>query len=486
MELVFLYNLLNELMRRTKIVATLGPASSSEKIVRNLMLAGVNVFRLNFSHGTHEMHDESIRLIDRLNAELGLHVATLADLSGPKIRTGEVENDLMTLTAGDDMIITTRDTGCHGNRISLNYEHFAEDVKPGDDVLLDDGKLLLKVVSSNGADEVQVKVVQGGILHSRKGVNLPKTTLRLPSLSDKDLRDLDFIVSKNIQWVALSFVRSAADITDLRSKLNEICSGTSPRIIAKIEKPEAVENAEEIIAVADAVMVARGDLGVEIPMEKVPLVQKMLAGLCISSSKPVIIATQMMEGMISGIRPTRAEVNDVANSVLDGADALMLSGETSIGNYPVETVETMNRIITSVETNGRSIQNFEVRNSALERRISDSIIMAACDLAHKVNAHALIAMTHTGYSAFKLASHRTGSGIFIFCSNQQLLCALNLVWGVQGIFFEKFSSTDTAMVEMRKVLLARGFITQGNYIIYVSSIPIGKAGKTNMLKLSMV
>jgi len=473
-------------MRRTKIVATLGPASASEELMRNLMLAGVNVFRLNFSHGSHEMHGRSIELIDRLNAELGLQVATLADLSGPKIRTGEVDNENMTLTAGDEMVITTRNEGCRGNIISLNYEHFAEDVKQGDEVLLDDGKLLLRVLSSNGTDEAKAKVIQGGILRSRKGVNLPKTKLRLPSLSEKDLQDLNFIVTRNIQWVALSFVRSAADISDLREKLREKCTGTPPGIIAKIEKPEAVENAEEIIAAADAVMVARGDLGVEIPLERVPVVQKKLAGLCIASSKPVIIATQMMEGMISGMRPTRAEVNDVANSVLDGADALMLSGETSVGNYPVETVETMNRIITDVEANGRNQKDFEIRTSSHERRISDSIIMAACDLARKVNAHALIAMTHTGYSAFKLASHRTGSGIFIFSNNRQLLCALNLVWGIQGIYFEKFSSTDTAMLEMRKVLLARGFISQGNYIIYVSSIPIGKAGKTNMLKLSMV
>lgn len=473
-------------MRRTKIIATLGPASASEEVMRNLMLAGVNVFRLNFSHGSHEIHEASVSMIDRLNAELGLQVATMADLSGPKIRTGIVENNSMVLNTGDEMVITSREEKCHGNLISLNYGYFAADVRPGDDVLLDDGKLLLKIVSSNGTDEAKAKVIQGGILSSKKGVNLPKTKLRLPSLSEKDLDDLRFIVTRNIQWVALSFVRSAEDIVDLRSRLEAICAGSPPRIVAKIEKPEAVENAEAIIAVADAVMIARGDLGVEIPLEQVPVVQKKLAGLCIASAKPVIIATQMMEGMISGLRPTRAEVSDVANSVLDGADALMLSGETSVGSHPVETVETMKRIIVNVETNTVYTPDFETRGSSPERKISDSIIMAACDLARSVNAQALIAMTNTGYSAFKLASHRTGSGIYIFCNNRQLLCALSLVWGVYGIYFEKFSSTDTAMPEMRKALLARGYIAPGNHIIYVSSIPIGKAGKTNMLKLSVV
>ncbi|MFH1120600.1 MAG: pyruvate kinase [Bacteroidota bacterium] len=473
-------------MRRTKIVATLGPASASGEIMRKLMLAGVDVFRLNFSHGSHEMHNNSVAMIDSLNAELGLQVSVMADLSGPKIRTGQVEKDIMMLNSGEEMVITTRNEICRGNMISLNYKYFAADVNPGDEVLFDDGKLLLKIVSSNGIDEAKAKVIQGGPLSSGKGVNLPKTKLRLPSLSEKDIDDLKFIVTRNIQWVALSFVRSATDIDDLRQRLNAMCTGMPPRIIAKIEKPEAVENAEEIIAASDAVMVARGDLGVEIPLEQVPVVQKKLAGLCIASSKPVIIATQMMEGMISGMRPSRAEVSDVANSVLDGADALMLSGETSIGSYPVETVETMNRIISNVEANSVYTPDFDTRVSSPERKISDSIIMAACDLARKVNAHALIAMTNTGYSAFKLASHRTGSGIYIFCNNRQLLCTLNLVWGVQGIYSEKFSSTDSAMLEMRKVLLARGYISHGNYIIYVSSIPIGKAGKTNMIKLSSV
>lgn len=472
-------------MRKTKIVATVGPACSSEEMLRNLMLAGVNVFRLNFSHGVHEDHAITAERIDRLNQALGNHTAVLADLSGPKIRTGAAGNGL-TLVPGETCLITTRNEECNGNIISVNYKDFALDVKPEDDILLDDGKLLLKAISSNEKDEVVAKVIQGGILLSHKGVNLPKTRLRLPGLSEKDLNDLRFIATLNVQWVALSFVRSASDITDLRNRLHELCGNNAPRIIAKIEKPEAVENAEAIIEAADALMVARGDLGVEIPQEQVPVIQKRLVRLCLAASKPIIVATQMMEGMISNMRPTRAEVSDVANSVIDGADALMLSGETSVGSYPVQTVETMNRIICDVEASDIQLPVVEPVESPGERRISDSVIMAACDLARKVNARALIAMTHTGYSAFRLAGHRTKAGIYIFSDNRNLLRAMNLVWGVTGIYFEKFSTTDSAMIEMRKTLIARGYITTGNYIIYVSSIPIGKPGKTNMLKLSIV
>ena len=472
-------------MRKTKIVATLGPASANETAIRNLMLAGVNVFRLNFSHGSYDIHESSVKLIDKLNEELGLHVATLADLSGPKIRTREVSGDSMLLTAGEEITITTRDVNCSPGLISVNYSGFAEDVKEGEDILLDDGKLLLKALGSNGLDEVRAKVVQGGFLSSRKGINLPRTMLRLPSLSDKDLQDIDFILKHNVQWIALSFVRTAEDIELLRKKINSYPGNHPPRIVAKIEKPEAIDNAEAIIKASDAIMIARGDLGVEIPQEQVPVIQKKLVKLAIASSKPVIVATQMMEGMITGMRPTRAEVSDVANSVLDGADALMLSGETSVGLYPVQTVETMSRIISDIENSGIPYQEVQhIENQ--DRRISDSVIMAACDLAKKVNASALIAMTHTGYSAFRIASHRPASGIFIFSDNPKMLRTLSLVWGVTGTYFGKFTNTDAAMLEMRKSLVSRGYVGEGNYIIYISSIPIGQPGKTNMLKLSTI
>ena len=472
-------------MRKTKIIATLGPASATEDTIRDLMLAGVNVFRLNFSHGSHEIHDVSIQIIDKLNKELDMHVATLADLSGPKIRTGEVTDDSMVLAPGEEITITTRKVPCRHGLISVNYEGFAQDVKADEDILIDDGKLLLRVVSTNKTDEVKTRVVQGGVLSSRKGVNLPKTALRLPSLSEKDLDDLKFIVSKNIQWVALSFVRSAEDIEKLRWHIRSYTLENPPLIMAKIEKPEAIQNAEAIIKVSDAIMIARGDLGVEIPQEQVPVVQKKFGDLCIAASRPFVIATQMMEGMITGMRPTRAEVSDVANSVLDGADALMLSGETSVGLYPVQTIETMNRIITDVEDSGIHYRKIS-HNHNHERQISDAIITAACDLARKVSARAIIGMTHTGYSAFKISSHRTSADIFIFTSNLHLLKALSLVRGVTVTPFEKYQDTDTAMIDMQKSLTSRGFLNKGDSIIYVSSMPIGFAGKTNMLKLAVV
>jgi pyruvate kinase len=473
-------------MRKTKIVATLGPASSDEHILRQLMVAGVNVFRLNFSHGTHEVHAQTLARIDRLNDELGLHVATLADLSGPKIRTGEVEGNAMLLKPGENVLMTTRSQMSAHGTISVGYSGFARDVKAGERILLDDGKLMLEALESNHEDEVKAKVIQGGILSSNKGINLPNTRLSLPTLSEKDLNDLDFILRHNIEWVALSFVRTAADIEGLRKHIMERYKTRAPKIMAKIEKPEAVENAAAIIRASDAIMVARGDLGVEIPQEQVPIVQKKFIRMSIAASKPIVVATQMMEGMITNMRPTRAEVSDVANSVIDGADALMLSGETSIGSFPVQTVETMSRIIADVEKSGLFLPEITHHDSPGERRISDSIIMAASDLAQQVKASAIIAMTHSGYSAFKLSSFRPGAGIFIFASDHYLLNMMNLLWGVKPIYFEKFSNTDTALSSMRKVLISRGYMVKGNFFIYISSIPIGKPGKTNMLKLAQV
>lgn len=473
-------------MRRTKIVATIGPASCSEENLQKLMLAGVNIFRLNFSHGNHETHAQSYSRINKLNEQLNLNVGILADLSGPKIRTGEVEGGSMELVKEEIVAISSRDLVCKPGHISVNYEHFASDVKPGEFILLDDGKLMLKAVKSNGKDEVEAIVIQGGVLSSRKGVNLPDTNLRLPSLSEKDLIDLDFIMSLNIHWVALSFVRTATDIEELRSRIKQYNKSDYPRIIAKMEKPEAIRNAEAIIKASDAIMVARGDLGVEIPLEKVPIIQKQLVRLSGAASKPVIVATQMMEGMIESMRPTRAEVSDVANSVLDGADALMLSGETSVGKYPVETVETMNRIILDVETFDDLYYKTGHNPPPLERTISDSIIMAACDLAQRVDARAVVAMTHTGYSAFKLSSHRPKAGVYIFSSSHHLLRALSLVWGVSAIYYEDFSDTDIVMAKMRDLIYNMKLLDKGDYVINISSIPMGQPGKTNMLKLSMV
>ncbi len=472
---------------KTKIVATIGPASSSPDMLRKLIENGVNVFRLNFSHGTYEDHEKVIISIRQLNLELGTHVSILADLQGPKIRIGIMENGIVQMEDHHELIITTKESISTVDRLYITYPEFAKDVKAGEDILLDDGKLQFRVIETNGSDEVKVRVVHGGPLSSKKGVNLPNTNVSLPSLTVKDKRDLEFAISQKVNWVALSFVRSGNDIVELRKEIELLTQDTfRPRIIAKIEKPEAVKNMDEIIAATDGIMVARGDLGVELPLEQVPLVQKTLVSKCVSASKPVIIATQMMEGMISNIRPTRAEVNDVANSVLDGADAVMLSGETSVGMFPVEVIQTMKKIITEVEE-FQDIYNKEHHVDPENKTciISDSILFAACKIARESNARAILAMTHTGYSAFRISSQRPRQDIFIFSNDPYLLCTLNLVWGVRGVYFNEIEqSTTRTLKKITEKLISAGFIRKGDLLVNVASTPIYISGNTNMLKLS--
>jgi len=472
---------------KTKIVATLGPASSSPEMLRQLMLAGVNVFRLNFSHSSHGSHREAIDNIRALNIELNLHTAILADLQGPKIRIGIMENGQAQLPEGHRLIFTNKECTCTADRLYITYPDFAADVKPGEDIILDDGKLLMRVIETNGADEVKAEVIHGGILSSKKGVNLPNTRVSMPSLTAKDLTDLQFALHNRVNWIALSFVRRAQDILQLREEIaRSVPEGYSPKIIAKIEKPEAVENMDEIIALSDGIMVARGDLGVELPLEQVPLVQKTLVNKCLAAAKPVIIATQMMEGMISNIRPTRAEVNDVANSVLDGADALMLSGETSVGMFPVQVVGTMKKIIGEVEEyqdvyNKRHMPD----ETGKERLISDAVLYSACNIACESNARAIIAMTHTGYSAGRISSQRPKQDIYIFSNNHELLCMLNLLWGVKGIFYDNIvTSTSKTLRALTDKLIDDGLIKPGDLLVFAASTPIYVSGKTNMLKLA--
>lgn len=471
---------------KTKIVATLGPASSSPAILKQLVLAGVDVFRLNFSHSTHDAHREAIENIRAINRELSLHTAILADLQGPKIRIGMMENGQAQLTEGHKLVFTTRECTCTADRLYITYPDFAADVKPGEDIILDDGKLLMRVLETNGIDEVKAEVIHGGVLSSKKGVNLPNTKVSLPSLTAKDLADLEFALQHRVNWIALSFVRKAQDIVHLKKEIAKLAAeGYSPKIIAKIEKPEAIANMDEIIAVTDGVMVARGDLGVELPLEQVPLVQKTLVSKCLAAAKPVIIATQMMEGMISNIRPTRAEVNDVANSVLDGADALMLSGETSVGLFPVEVVLTMQKIINEVEQYHNDHNNkYTLDEPEKERLISDAVLYSACNIAREANARAIIAMTHTGYSAARISSQRPRSDIFIFSNNHELLCTLNLLWGIKGVFYDNIvTSTSRTLKALTEKLKADGLIKQGDLLVYAASTPIYVSGKTNMLKL---
>ena len=470
---------------RTKIVATIGPACSSPAMLRKMMMAGVDVFRLNCSHSKHDDMAKVITEVDELNRELDLHVAILADLQGPKIRIGEMENGEVVLHDGDRLTITTQECICTASLLYISYPSFPMDVKPGEFILLDDGKLMLKVDATNYRDEVLATVVHGGPLSSRKGVNLPDTVISLPSLTEKDLVDLKFIVGQDVQWIALSFVRSANDIRQLRMAIQELNPQCELRIVAKMEKPQAIAAMDEIIEETDAVMVARGDLGVEMPLEQVPLIQKMLVNKCLLHSKPVIIATQMMEGMIMNIRPTRAEVSDVANSVVDSADALMLSGETSVGQFPLEVVETMVKIIREAENYPEIYyQNHKRIVMDDERFISDSVLISACEMARHSHAKAIIAMTHSGYSAFKLAGQRPCAGIFIFSNDRQLLRALNLVWGITPFYYDNFTSIDRTLEDIRTMLRTDGFVTEGDLLINVASTPIYVSGKTNMLKLS--
>ena len=471
-------------MKKTKIVATLGPASSSKSVLKDMILEGLNVCRLNFSHGSYDDHANSIKMIREINEELGLNVAILADLQGPKIRTNEMEANGVLLEVGNEIKIITDKVLGNAVRFSINYQKLPQDVSPGEKILLDDGKIMLEVITTNGKTEITCKIVQGGILSSKKGVNFPNTKISLPSLTEKDQLDLDFALDHEVDWIGLSFVRSARDIIELKHRI--AARGAKAKVIAKIEKPEALENIDDIINESDGLMVARGDLGVEIPFQNVPLIQKMLISKCVRKAKPVIVATQMMESMINNMTPSRAEVNDVANAVLDGTDAVMLSGETSVGKYPIEVIRTMSNIIKEMETHD-GIYNKEVLpERGLERFISDSICFNACRLSQRVEAKAIITMSFSGYTAYKIASQRPNAEIFIFTSNRSILTQLNLLWGVRAFYYNKHISTDHTIADIKYLMKNEGYLKQGDLVINIASIPIEDLGGSNMLKLSYV
>ena len=472
---------------KTKIIATIGPASCSKETIIEMIKAGADVFRLNFSHGTHEEHLKVIETIQEINRENNTHIALLADLQGPKIRLGKIENDEQPIKEDEILTFRTDESSCTGNDIFITYSNFAKDVKAGELIQVDDGKILLEVVDSDYNNTVTVKAKTDGVLKSKKGVNLPNTKISLPCLTPKDLIDLKFALKHHVHWVALSFVRSASDIIELRHIIRENSKFEfAPSIIAKIEKPEALEDIDNIISKADAIMVARGDLGIEIPLQKLPLTQKMLVKKCLSKSTPIIIATQMMEGMIDNYNPTRAEVNDVANSVMDGADALMLSGETSVGKYPVQVIKTMQKVIHEVEVFEDIYHKHDFTLSDGIRGLSDAVIHSSCRLAQKSEASAIVGMTYSGYSALKIISHRPKSNIFIFTENEHLLKKMNLFWGVRGFFFNKFISTDHSMEEILYQLQKDDYVQKDDKVVLLSSTPLLKNAKTNMLKLAIV
>lgn len=467
---------------KTKIVATVGPASASREMLRALAKEGVDVFRLNFSHGSHEDHLKVIHWVREINKEMGTHVALLQDLQGPKIRVNEVEPGTV-LTPKETLVITTRELVGNHEMVSTSYKDLPKDVKVGDMVLIDDGKIELKVLETRDVDVV-CQVIYGGPLKSRKGINLPYSRVTAPSLTEKDLKDLEFGLANKVDWVALSFVRKAKDIDILRGIIEKHNSTT--RIVAKIEKPEALENIDAIIAATDAVMVARGDLGVEIWLEEVPMVQKMLVEKCNRLAKPVIVATQMMESMIENPRPTRAETNDVANAVMDGADALMLSAETAAGKYPIEVIRSMVRTIGSVEKQASLYYHFREVDPHSPIVMHESLILAACKLAQEVNAKAIVAMSATGWAAIKSSSHRPNTNIFVFTANESILNTMNLAWATRAYYYVKQNSTDETISDVEEILKRDGHVRTGDIFIILASMPLHEKSRTNMLKLNVV
>ena len=471
--------------KQTKIIATIGPATSSSEMLEQLLLAGMNVVRINASHGDHDTHKQTIANIRKLDEELGSNTAILVDLQGPKLRIGELERDEIILEEGAELRIKVGAKKGSTGVVYTNYENFAKDVKPGESVLLDDGKLKIEVVSTDSDSEVVCKVIYGGVLRPRKGINLPDTEISLPCITEKDEKDLAFALEHNVDWIGLSFVRNPNDIEQLRQRIDT--EEKHARIIAKIEKPEAVRMLDEIIERTDAVMIARGDLGVEIPMEEVPLLQRVIIDKCRSASRPVIVATQMMESMIESSTPTRAEVNDVATAVLDGTDAVMLSAETSVGKYPVHAVKAMCQIIKNMEANNdRAFNERPPYNPDDDRFITDSICYNACRLARRTKASAIVTMTYSGYTALHVSSQRPKAHIFMFTSNRQILSQMSLVWGVEAIYYSKMVSTDHTIADIKYILFKDGKVKDKDFVVHMASMPIKDAGMTNMLKLSRV
>ncbi len=469
---------------RTKIVATMGPSTENIAVLEQLFNAGLDICRINFSHGDYEAIKHVVDNIRTLNKKLNRHVGILGDLQGPKLRIGKVKDNAVELINGQEIIITTKECEGTAERLFITYPQFPQDVTPNEHVLIDDGKITLKVIESDKKEEVRCVIIAGGTLSSKKGVNLPNTKISLPCLTLKDLRDLDFALDNDFEWVGLSFVRSATDIVELKEIIRS--KKKNSRVVAKIEKPEAIKEIDNIIDLADGIMVARGDLGVEMPMEKVPLLQKMIVQKCMQASKPVIIATQMMESMITAYTPTRAEVNDVANAVLDGADAVMLSAETSVGRYPVKVVEYMKRIITQIEDSGSIYHREHEPELKTVTYIADSICYNACIMSKQAGAKAIISITNSGYTAFELSSHRPKANIFIFTDNKTLLNALSLVWGVRGFYYDKYESTDQTIADLKEYIKKAGFVKADDLVINLASMPMKEKGRTNMLKLSYI
>ncbi|WP_283640562.1 pyruvate kinase [Mesonia mobilis] len=471
--------------KNTKIVATLGPATSSKKVLKAMLESGVNIFRINFSHANYKDVEERIQMIRELNEKYGYNAGILADLQGPKLRVGVMKEEVI-VNKGDIITFATgEEFQGTAERVYMNYESFPRDVKAKERILLDDGKLIFEVVKTNGKNEVEAKVIQGGPLRSRKGVNLPNTNISLPALTEKDVKDAEFAVKKQVDWMALSFVRHAQDIKKLQDLINEHGDYKIP-IVAKIEKPEGVKNIDEIVQACDGLMVARGDLGVEIPAHEVPLIQKELVLKAKKARIPVIIATQMMETMISSLTPTRAEVNDVANSVMDGADAVMLSGETSVGKYPVEVIQKMSEIIRSVEHSKLITVPHDPPHIKTKRYITKSVCYHAALMANEIDAKAICTLTNSGYTAFQISAWRPDAKILAFTSNKRILTQLSLLWGVNAYYYDKFVSTDDTVEDVNQIAKDKKVVKKGDFVVNLAAMPIGNKGMVNTLRVSEI
>jgi pyruvate kinase len=468
---------------KTKIIATLGPSSTEKSMLKALVKEGVNVFRVNFSHANHNEVKQTVLNIREISSALNIHVAILGDLQGPKIRLGIVKDDVY-IENGETISITTDEIEFgNSSLVSINYKDFPKDVSKGEKILVDDGKLILKVLETNKKNLVKAEVIQGGELKSRKGVNLPNTKLSLPALTEKDKADAVFALENNFDWLALSFVRSKKDVYELEELISKNSKDKIP-IIAKIEKPEAILNLDAILHAADGLMVARGDLGLEIPAEEVPLKQKLMVNMAKKARKPIIIATQMMESMIDSLTPSRAEVNDVANSVMDGADAVMLSGETSVGQYPVEVIQTVGKIIRGVE-NSPLIQVPDTLPEIHSKRvITKAVCFQACNIANELEASAICTLTNSGYTAWQISSWRPSAVILVFTSNKRILSQLCLLWGVRCVFYDNFVSTDKTVEEVNALAVKKGFVKKGDLVINLAAMPVVEKGQVNTLRIS--
>lgn len=471
--------------KKTKIIATLGPASSSKEMIKKLIKSGVDVLRVNFSHATHDEVERIVDDVNDLRKELGSNVTLLGDLQGPKIRIGELENDIE-LKKNQSLSICSNLSESNGiDKIFISYPSFAKDVKPGENILVDDGKLIFKVISTNKKDTVDIKVVQEGMLKPRKGVNLPNTKISQPALTEKDIDDAKFAVKKSFDWIALSFVRSKKDVLQLRELIESQCDYHIP-IISKIEKPQAIEKIDSIIKVSNGIMVARGDLGIEIPAEEVPLNQKKIVAKCKKRGIPVVIATQMMESMIDSLTPSRAEVNDVANSVMDGADAIMLSGETSMGKYPCEVVKKIGDIIHGVEDSPLIKIPVDLPEIKSDRLITKSICKNAATIANEIGASAICTLTNSGYTGWQISSWRPSALVIVFTSNKKILTQMNLLWGVKGVYYNNFESTDKTVEEVNSLALENKYIKKGDFVINLAAMPIYEKGQVNTLRITKI